>query len=159
MSNNSRIDNLKRQVKRLEAELKQSQGRQQELLTHKQQIDASEDYLLGLDDKTSSCMRNLRMAGVEISLDSFAFSHSSVSHIRNFNIDYLKIDSGLISDLSSDTNSFELCVKLINLAHKKWDQSRYQRYRNRKATRYIDFDRLRLWSGLLVQPTGTGAGI
>ncbi len=40
MSSNSEINDLKQEIKRLEAELQQSQVKQQDLLKHKQQIDA-----------------------------------------------------------------------------------------------------------------------
>ena len=80
-------------------------------------IDAREALLLTTDEETSSGLQALRQSGIEISLDSFASGYSSLSHLHELDIDYLKIDRDLICELEDNNDSLDLCSSLINTAH------------------------------------------
>ena len=56
--------------------------------------------------------------GIKIALDDFGSGYSNFSHILNLPIDYIKIDSSLISNISKDKNSRIMVETIVELAHK-----------------------------------------
>jgi EAL domain-containing protein (putative c-di-GMP-specific phosphodiesterase class I) len=57
----------------------------------------------------------LKSAGVTISLDDFGTGHSSLSHIRDFPVDVIKIDRSYIVKIGEDEEITALVGGLINL--------------------------------------------
>lgn len=57
-------------------------------------------------------------AGIEISLDDFDTRYSSLSYLKKFHIDYLKIDLSFVKNLEADSDNMALCEVIIVLAHK-----------------------------------------
>ncbi len=63
------------------------------------------------------CMR-VRSYGIKIALDDFGAGYSNFSHALNLPIDYIKIDSSLISNIDRDINSQIMVSTIVGLAHK-----------------------------------------
>ncbi len=59
-----------------------------------------------------------RDAGVQVSLDDFGTGHSSLAHLKKYDIDYLKIAPSFTRNLSTDRDSVLLCEAIIVMAHK-----------------------------------------
>ena len=55
--------------------------------------------------------------GIRISLDDFGTYYSSLSYLKNFPFDTLKIDQYFIADLETDLKSQTIVRSIINLAH------------------------------------------
>jgi EAL domain-containing protein (putative c-di-GMP-specific phosphodiesterase class I) len=51
-------------------------------------------------------------------LDDFGTGHSMLAHLKNFDIDYLKIDRSFVMDLAGDSGDLALCEGIIVMAHK-----------------------------------------
>jgi EAL domain-containing protein (putative c-di-GMP-specific phosphodiesterase class I) len=59
-----------------------------------------------------------RDAGIQVSFDDFGTGYSALSYLQKFDINYLKIDQSLVSNLDVDSNDMALCEAIIVMAHK-----------------------------------------
>lgn len=71
------------------------------------------DYLCVYD----FCIK-VRTYGIKMALDDFGSGYSNFSHILNLPIDYIKIDSSLISNIDRDENSKRMVETIVSLAKK-----------------------------------------
>jgi len=73
--------------------------------------------LLLLDDshRTVDCMQRLKKLGVSLSLDDFGTGWSSLSYLRRFPIDRIKIDRSFLRDLASQPVAEAVVRTIINL--------------------------------------------
>lgn len=62
--------------------------------------------------------RKIRTYGIKIALDDFGAGYSNFSHILNLPIDYIKIDSSLISNIDRDRHSQIMVETIVGLAQK-----------------------------------------
>lgn len=58
----------------------------------------------------------LKEAGAKLSLDDFGTGHSSLSHLRDFPVDFVKIDESFIRQMVEDEEIAALVAGVINLA-------------------------------------------
>lgn len=56
--------------------------------------------------------------GMQVALDNFGTGASSLSYLKKFNIDYIKIDSSFVGRLSPTSKELTLCEAIIAMAHK-----------------------------------------
>jgi len=75
---------------------------------------------LMLDESTAVQKRLLEFSnnGIEVSVDDFGTGFSSLSYLKQFDIDYLKIDRSFIRDLTEDESDKALTEAIIVMAHK-----------------------------------------
>ncbi|MDQ6800383.1 MAG: EAL domain-containing protein [Acidobacteriota bacterium] len=83
--------------------------------------------LLELEITESSAMQNpensvrtlyeLKKVGVRISLDDFGTGHSSLSYLKRFPIDTLKIDQSFVHDITHDPDTAAIVTAIIAMAH------------------------------------------
>ena len=66
---------------------------------------------------TSITLQQLHNKGFKIALDDFGTGQSSLSHLRVFPIDIIKIDREFIRDVYSDSNDANLVSAIISLGH------------------------------------------
>ncbi len=59
----------------------------------------------------------LRNRGIEVSIDDFGTGFSALSYLKEFDIDYLKIDKSFVSNLTEDRNDRALTEAIIQMAH------------------------------------------
>lgn len=62
-------------------------------------------------------LRALRERGVGLSLDDFGTGWSSLSYLRQFPVDQLKLDRSYVSRVSTDARSTAIVTGLVQLAH------------------------------------------
>ncbi|WP_420207637.1 EAL domain-containing protein [Alteromonas gracilis] len=59
-----------------------------------------------------------RQAGVDIALDDFGTGFSSISYLKKFPTDYIKIDKSFVKSMTDVSNDKVLCEAIIVLAKK-----------------------------------------
>jgi diguanylate cyclase (GGDEF)-like protein len=84
-----------------------------ELLT----LELTETVFVEDSEGAAATLRDIRGLGVKIALDDFGTGFSSLSHLKRFPIDTIKIDRAFITGLGRDSASDEIVRAVIDLAH------------------------------------------
>jgi EAL domain-containing protein (putative c-di-GMP-specific phosphodiesterase class I) len=58
----------------------------------------------------------LKDAGVNIALDDFGTGHSSLSHLRDFPVDVVKIDKSFVQSVATDPEIAAIVSAVVNLS-------------------------------------------
>ena len=83
---------------------------------HRLRVEITESHLM-LDEKAAEkTLRNLRKLGIEVWLDDFGTGFSSLSYLRRFQVDGIKIDRSFIADLEGDSQDRALTAAIISMA-------------------------------------------
>ena len=67
-------------------------------------------------ERIRSNLAALRDLGVSIALDDFGTGYASLSHLKDFRVDKLKIDQSFIRDIATDRSDETIVKTIINLA-------------------------------------------
>jgi len=85
--------------------------------SQKLQLEILESSALGdleiISSKIKSCQKVL---GVMVALDDFGTGYSSLTHMRNLNVDTIKIDQSFVRDMLSDKNDLAMIEGIISMA-------------------------------------------
>ena len=60
----------------------------------------------------------LAQAGVQFSIDDFGIGYSSMSYLKKFKVDFLKIDQSFVSDITTNLYSSVFAETIVLMAHK-----------------------------------------
>jgi diguanylate cyclase (GGDEF)-like protein/PAS domain S-box-containing protein len=80
-------------------------------------IEITESLLLNVHTDVTEQLLAFRNAGIQIALDDFGTGYSSLSYLKQFHIDYLKIDRVFVRDIETDPNAMALSRAIIVMAH------------------------------------------
>ncbi len=80
------------------------------------QIEITENVLLSSHDQASDALGQMRRLGVSLAMDDFGTGYASLSYLRQFPIDTLKIDRSFVCDIHADARNRELVIASIALA-------------------------------------------
>ena len=80
-------------------------------------VEITESLLMEPDEGTLEKLLMFRDKGIEVSLDDFGTGYSSLAYLKQFDIDYLKIDQSFVSNLETDSHDLVLCEAIIGMAH------------------------------------------
>ncbi|MBZ9822212.1 putative bifunctional diguanylate cyclase/phosphodiesterase [Mesorhizobium sp. CA4] len=81
------------------------------------ELEITETVLLEKTIDNIDTLNTLNVLGIRISLDDFGTYYSSLSYLKNFPFDTLKIDQYFIADLETDLKGQTIVRSIINLAH------------------------------------------
>ncbi len=81
------------------------------------ELEITESVLLDDDDAVSRQLQQLRANGVKLALDDFGTGFSSLSYLKRFRFDVLKIDRCFVQDLPGDAEDASLVKAIIAMAH------------------------------------------
>ena len=79
------------------------------------ELEITESALLSNQDST--VLRQLRTLGVRIAMDDFGTGHSSLSYLRSFPFDKIKIDRSFVHDLASKKDCRAIISAVAQLAN------------------------------------------
>jgi diguanylate cyclase (GGDEF)-like protein/PAS domain S-box-containing protein len=80
-------------------------------------VEITENLLLNVQVDVTDLLFRLRDAGIQIAIDDFGTGYSSLSYLKQFPIDYLKIDRSFVRDIETDPNDMALSRAIIVMAH------------------------------------------
>jgi diguanylate cyclase (GGDEF)-like protein/PAS domain S-box-containing protein len=80
-------------------------------------LEITEGVLMSGQREIVLALDNLHAQGIGLAMDDFGPGYSSLSHLRNYPFDVLKIDRSFISDLMIDAADWELVNASVLMAH------------------------------------------
>jgi diguanylate cyclase (GGDEF)-like protein len=80
-------------------------------------LEITEDILMQDLAEAEIFLQQARALGARIAMDDFGTGQSSLSHLRQFPFDFLKIDREFIRNVDTDSNDASLVEAIIQLAH------------------------------------------
>jgi diguanylate cyclase (GGDEF)-like protein/PAS domain S-box-containing protein len=81
------------------------------------ELELTESRSLDPSEATVNIMRSLKRLGVSLSLDDFGTGWSSLSYLRRFPIDRIKIDRSFVRDVISQRAAEEVVKSILSLSH------------------------------------------
>jgi diguanylate cyclase (GGDEF)-like protein len=80
------------------------------------ELEITESSIMHAVDHMTTVMQRLKQLGVSISIDDFGTGHSSLSALRNFPLDKLKIDRAFVHEIETDENAAAVALAVISIA-------------------------------------------
>lgn len=80
-------------------------------------LEITETALLHDGPGTAQAIDALRALGAEISIDDFGIGNSSITYLRRFPFDRLKIDQSFVAEMTQNRRTTEIVRAVITLAH------------------------------------------
>jgi diguanylate cyclase (GGDEF)-like protein len=84
---------------------------------HRLELELTESMLMEDVESNLAVLRRLRALGVHLSIDDFGTGFSSMSYLKRFPINTLKIDQSFVADLPADKENAGISQAIIALAH------------------------------------------
>ena len=81
------------------------------------ELELTESAVMADADAFIHATERLKGLSITLSIDDFGTGFSSLSHLRRFAIDRLKIDQSFVRDVATDPNSAAIALAVISLAH------------------------------------------
>lgn len=82
------------------------------------EIEITEGILMENNANTLQTLKKLKDLGVKLAMDDFGIGYSSLSYLRNFPIDTLKIDRSFVTELDKDEVNQALVEAIVGLSRK-----------------------------------------
>jgi diguanylate cyclase (GGDEF)-like protein/PAS domain S-box-containing protein len=86
-------------------------------------LEITETSLINNLSKAGTIIEKLRSAGCKIALDDFGIGLSSFSYLRNFKVDFIKIDGSFVRDITHNAVDFAIVKAINNIAHEIHSQT------------------------------------
>ncbi len=80
------------------------------------ELELTESLLLDHSSHAIEIMQNLKVIGVKLSIDDFGTGYSSLSYLKRLPIDFLKIDRGFISEVTTNEKDAAIVNTITTLA-------------------------------------------
>ncbi len=81
------------------------------------ELEITESGAMRQPEKSMLLLEELRRTGVRMSLDDFGTGHSSLSYLKRFPIDTIKIDQSFVRDLGTDRDTAAIVTAIIAIGH------------------------------------------
>lgn len=81
-------------------------------------IEITERLLLEANPMITKSLHQLRQAGLSIALDDFGTGFSSLTYLKRYPIDFIKIDQSFVRNLAPNSEDLALCEAMIVMAQK-----------------------------------------
>jgi diguanylate cyclase (GGDEF)-like protein len=81
------------------------------------ELEITESSAMQSPEASVRTLYDLKKLGIRISLDDFGTGHSSLSYLKRFPIDTLKIDQSFVRDITSDPDTAAIVTAIIAMGH------------------------------------------
>jgi EAL domain-containing protein (putative c-di-GMP-specific phosphodiesterase class I) len=81
------------------------------------ELEITESSAMQSPETSIRTLFELKKLGIRISLDDFGTGHSSLSYLKRFPIDTLKIDQSFVRDITTDPDTAAIVTAIIAMAH------------------------------------------
>jgi EAL domain-containing protein (putative c-di-GMP-specific phosphodiesterase class I) len=81
------------------------------------ELELTESLLLEDSEGNRSVLAALAAMGVRVAIDDFGTGHSSLSYLKRFDIDTLKIDRSFVSELPHDAEDAAIATAIVAMGH------------------------------------------
>ncbi len=85
------------------------------LIAHNLELEVTEDIVLADEEKALKCFRQIQKLGVQLAFDDFGTGYGSLSYLRKFPLNVLKIDKSFVFKLSSSPEDIAIVRTVISL--------------------------------------------
>ena len=79
------------------------------------ELELAEGFLMKDAESTDSMLRELKLMGVRLAVDDFGMGYSSLSYLRRFPIDVLKIDQSFVRQLTASPGESAIVEAIISM--------------------------------------------
>jgi EAL domain-containing protein (putative c-di-GMP-specific phosphodiesterase class I) len=81
------------------------------------QVEVTERVLMEASNSALAALRALREGGIHVGLDDFGTGFSSLAYLRQFPLDFVKIDQSFVHGLARGSGEDAIVEAIISLAH------------------------------------------
>lgn len=81
------------------------------------ELEITESIIMKNVDRGVKTLHELKSLGIKLAVDDFGTGHSSLSYLKRFSADVLKIDQSFIRDIATDADDATITRTIIDLAH------------------------------------------
>jgi len=87
------------------------------LLPHQLHVEITESILLSDPEASARAIARLRRLGISVAVDDFGSCFSSLTFLKQFPVDMLKIDRSFVEGLGRDSSDRAIVASVVDLAH------------------------------------------
>ena len=80
-------------------------------------VEFTESIFVDSPEENMSALQGIKDMGVEISIGHFGTGHSSLSYLRSFPVDQIKIDRSFVKDIPENTDNAAIVASFIPMTH------------------------------------------
>jgi len=81
------------------------------------EIEVTESAMMLDEEEAGRCLAQLKRMGLHLTLDDFGTGFSSLSYVKRFPVDSLKIDRAFVSEIDTDPEARAISTAIIAMAH------------------------------------------
>ena len=81
-------------------------------------LEVSEDLVAADPERTLEVLRRLRALGIRLALDDFGEGQSSLRHLRQLEVDELKVDRQFVLGMADDARDSAIVAATVDLGHR-----------------------------------------
>ena len=85
------------------------------LPAHRLELEITESVMISEDTRVVATLRALKELGVTIAMDDFGIGYSSLSYLRRFSFDRIKIDRSFVNGLDRESDGMPIIRAIISL--------------------------------------------
>ena len=80
------------------------------------ELELTERMVMSGGDASTALLRRIKQRGVRLSLDDFGTGYCSLSYLKHFPVDALKIDRAFVRDITTDADTATITAAIIGMA-------------------------------------------
>ena len=88
---------------------------EQDLAPHRLELELTESQLMEDNDVSRALLSSLKSLGVKVAIDDFGTGHSSLSYLKRFSIDTLKIDRSFVREITTSEEDLAIAAAVVAL--------------------------------------------